>query len=151
MLRTLVPTMPRMPRRFGDFDRDMNRLMERFFAPVEGFWTGELPAVPAANVAETDGTYEVTLELPGMKPEDVTVEVRGNELWVAGEKKEEKEEKGKTMHRVERTFGRFERVLPLPAEVREGEVEATFHDGVLKIVLPKTPEAKRRPIEVKKG
>ncbi len=151
MLRTLVPAMPRVPRRFHEFDRDMNRLMERFFGPMEEPWTGALPAVPAVNVAETDGAFEVTLELPGMKPEDVTVEVRGDELRVAGEKKEENEEKGKTMHRVERTFGRFERVLPLPAGVRDGDVAAAFNDGVLKIVLPKAPEAKRRAIEVKKG
>ena len=151
MLRTLVPAMPRVPRRFGEFDRDMNRMLERFFGPMEELWTGALPAVPAVNVAETDVAFEVTLELPGMKPEDVTVEVRGDELRVAGEKKEETEEKGKTMHRIERTFGRFERVLPLPAGVRDGEVEAAFNDGVLKIVLPKAPEAKRRAIEVKKG
>jgi hypothetical protein len=78
----------------------------------------------------------VTVELPGMKAEDVKVEFREGSLWITGEKKELKEEKGKTFHRVEGRSGIFRQILPLPGEVKEQEVDARFADGVLKITLP---------------
>jgi HSP20 family protein len=75
--------------------------------------------------------------------------MKENALWITGEKKEEKEEKGKTFHRVERRAGMFRRVLPLPAEVMHDQVDARFTDGVLKITLPKTEKVARKQIEVK--
>jgi HSP20 family protein len=78
------------------------------------------------------------------------VEMKEGSLWISGEKKEEKEEKGKTFHRVERRAGMFRRVLPLPAEVAEGQAEARFIDGVLKITLPKTEKVAPKQIEVKR-
>ena len=151
MLRTLVPAMLRPPRPAGGFDREVADWMERFFGPERGAWLRELEEFrPTTNVAETEKGYEVTVDLPGVKPEEVTLEMRDGELWITGEKKEEKEEKGKTFHRVERTFGRFQRVVPLPAAVAEDRIEATCKDGVLKVVLPKTLEVRPRPIEVRK-
>ena len=64
---------------------------------------------PRTTVAETDKEYEVEVDLPGMKPDDVHVEMRGKELWLSGERKQEKEEKGKNYHRIEQEYGRFER------------------------------------------
>lgn len=151
MFRNLSSPMTRVPRRFREMDQDASRMMERFFGPLEEWWNGAGPNMPIADVAETDAAVEVTVELPGMKPDEVTVELRGNELWVTGEKKSSKEEPGKTFHRIERTFGRFERMIPLPTGVRDDAVDATFENGVLTVVLPKAPETKRRPIEVKHG
>lgn len=146
MFGTLVPRIERLPRPLVRFEREMENLMERFFNPDDGWLVG---FIPAANVVETETAYEVTLELPGMKPEDFKVELNNVDLWVTGEKREEKEEKGKTFHRVERTYGEFRRVIPLPGEVAEAKIEAEYKEGVLKIPVPKTEKAKRRRVEVK--
>jgi HSP20 family protein len=105
--------------------------------------------VPEANVLETEKAVEVTLDLPGMKPEDVKLEVREGRLFVSGEKREEKEEKGKTFHRIERRSGAFLRAIPLPALVDDAKAEAKFAEGVLKVTLPKTAEAMPKMIPVK--
>lgn len=149
MLGTLMPRRERPLRLFGDFDREMTEMMNRFFAPVDGGWNKIEEFLPPTNLAEMETAYEVTLDLPGVKPEEVRVEMRNGDLWITGEKKEEKEEKGKTFHRVERTYGRFERLVPLPGTVNEGKIEAAFKDGVLKVTLPKAAENKARRIEVK--
>ena len=105
--------------------------------------------VPEANVVETDKAVEVTMELPGMKPEEVKVEMTDGRLCVSGEKREEKEEKGKTFHRMERRTGAFRRLISLPAVVDDAKAEATFAEGVLKVALPKSLEAAPKAIEVK--
>ena len=147
MFGTLVPRVERLPRPLVRFEREMGNLMERLFNPEEGRWL--VGFVPAANVAETETGYEVTIELPGMKPEEFKVELKNGELWVTGEKREEKEEKGRTFHRVERTYGEFCRAIPLPGEVAEAKIEAEYKEGVLKILVPKTEKAKPRRVEVK--
>jgi HSP20 family protein len=107
--------------------------------------------VPEANIVETEKTVEVTFELPGMKPEDLKVEMIEGSLHISGEKHEEKEEKGKTIHRLERRTGAFRRVMELPASVDEAKVDASFVDGILKVTLPKSPEASPKAIPVKVG
>lgn len=149
MVRALTPWSERLPRPVREFEREMEGLVNRFFAPVEGWWTGHEVFFPSTNVAETEEHFEVTVELPGLKPEDVHVEFKNGELWITGERKEESEEKGKTFHRVERRYGEFRRVIPLPATIDEEAVNAEFTDGVLKVTVPKTEEAKPRHIEVK--
>lgn len=147
MLRTLVPRTERLPRPLIRFEREMENLIDRFFTPEEERWlTG---FAPAANVAETETGYEVTMELPGLKPEEFRVEMKEGKLWVSGEKKEEKEEKGKTYHRVERTYGEFRRVIPLPGKVAEEKIEAEYKEGVLTVKIPKTEEEKPHIVPVK--
>ena len=92
---------------------------------------------------------QVTTDLPGIKPEEVHVELRENCLVITAEHHEEHEEKeGKKFHRVERRRGRFARSVWLPSKVDETAVEAKMDQGVLKITLPKTKEAMTRRIEV---
>ena len=110
--------------------------------PMAGF-------TPKLDLVESEGAFEVTVDLPGMKPEEVNVELKNGQLWITGEMKEEKEEEGKTYHRIERHVGEFRRVLPLPTAVKEEEIEAKFTEGVLKITVPKSEEAKTKHIEVK--
>src|SRR5262245_4872236 len=127
----------------------MNELMGNVFAKEE-FWA--VPEkewfAPHVNVAETEKAYEVTMELPGIEPKEVKVEVHEGLLSVSGEKKEEKEEKGKTFHRVERHYGAFRRVIPLELPVNREKVEAKYHEGVLTITVPKMPQAETKRIEV---
>lgn len=149
MLRDLT-TRGRMPALLGEFPRGFERLFDRVWAPMVG-WNEAGEMMPPANVAETETAYEVTLDLPGLKPEEVKAEMREGGLWVTGERKEEKEEKGKTFHRVERVHGTFHRLIPLPGAVDEAAVDAEFRDGVLHVTLPKTKENKPTMIKVRKA
>jgi len=151
MVRSLVPWTGDAIRPFESLRREVDSLFDRF-------WTGGtndrmLNSLelfnPVASIAETENAYEVTLELPGMKPEDVTVELKDGQLWISGEKKEELEQKDKRYHSIERRYGQFQRVMDLGRAVNESEIDATFKDGVLKVTVPKSEAAKPKRIEVK--
>ena len=142
MLRELMPLWDRSPSRpWNRIEREMENLFRG--------WGGMESFEPAVNVAETEKEVEVTVELPGMKPEDVKVEMFEGGLMLSGERKAEREEKGKTWHRVERTYGAFRRFVPLPVAVEESKIEAKVTDGVLRVVLPKSKEEMPHRIEVK--
>jgi len=149
MARTMVPWTERLPRTLGRLEKDFGRFVEGFLSDEDRWLSLEGTFVPTTNVVESAEGVEVTAELPGMKPEDFTVEVKNGALWISGEKKEEKEEKGKTFHRVERSYGEFRRVISLPATVAEDKVTAEYKAGVLRITIPKTAEARPKKIEVK--
>ncbi|MGI9331723.1 MAG: Hsp20/alpha crystallin family protein [Gammaproteobacteria bacterium] len=104
-----------------------------------------------ADVAETDAAYEITLELPGIDEKDVEVNVSEDIVTIKGEKKFEKETTEKDRHVTERSYGGFRREFRMPASVDQDKVDASFSKGVLKVTLPKTEEAQRKPrkIEVK--
>lgn len=108
---------------------------------------------PDADAAATDDRYEIEIELPGVALNDIHIEVHEGTMTVRGEKKTEKEEKGKTYFFSERTFGSFERSFRLPANADADKVSANFKDGVLSIRIPKAgpPPEKTRRIEVKSG
>jgi HSP20 family protein len=147
MSRSLIPWRGRLPQFVGEFEREVENLMEQFFA--NGNKTGGVQAfAPRTTLAETDNEYQVEVDLPGMKPEDVQVEMRGNELWLLGERKQEKEEKGKNYHRIEQEYGRFERVIPLAAPVNEGKIKAHYQNGVLKITVPKSEAVRPKRVPV---
>ena len=97
---------------------------------------------PAVDVQETDGEYLIKADLPDVKKEDVHVELQDGMLCLRGERRQEKEEKGKKFHRVERAYGQFERRLALPSEVDPQKVAAEFKNGVLNVHLPKSASAK---------
>ena len=141
--RGLVPSDP-----FESLRNEMEEMFSRFNQGWNGEPIDEL-SLPSTDISETDGNIEVTVDVPGMKPDDLDIEVRGNMLEIRGEHQEEKEDKDKTYHRIERRSGSIRRTLRLPSEVDASNVEAECKDGVLKIKLPKTEEAKKRRIEVK--
>ncbi len=126
---------------------EMDDLLSRFWPGEESWMPGRLS--PSMDVAETDTTVEVRLDLPGIDPKDVDIRLSGNKLTISGERKEEKEEKGRTFHRVERRTGSFTRSMTLPCAVDEETVSANYKDGVLLVSLPKAEEAKSRKIDVK--
>jgi HSP20 family protein len=107
--------------------------------------------MPALDVFEEDGKLHINAELPGMQEKDIEIEVTDGTLTISGEKRDEREIKEDNYYRSERSYGSFRRLVALPAGADTDEVDATFKDGVLKIVIPVTataPSAKR--IEVKK-
>jgi HSP20 family protein len=104
---------------------------------------------PTVDVVETPEEFQIKAELPEVKKDDVKVSVDGGVLRIEGERKQEKEEKGKKYHRVERSYGSFLRTFALPDNVDEGKVQAEFKDGVLNVRLRKAEQAKPKSIEVK--
>lgn len=107
--------------------------------------------VPSVDVSETEGEYQIKAEIPDVKKEDVKVTVEDGVLTIQGERKYEKEEKGKKYHRVERSYGSFIRSFTLPDLVDEAKVKAEFKDGVLNLQLPKSEKTKPKAIEVTVG
>jgi len=112
---------------------------------------------PSIDVSESDKEITITAELPGVEQKDLGITLTGNLLTIKGEKKteseEKKEEKGRTYHRIERSYGSFQRSMTVPFEADPAKVDAKFRDGVLTVTLPKPPEVQKqtRKIEVKKG
>jgi HSP20 family protein len=141
----------------------VRNFMERFFpGDIVKPWLGwernpyqEVGSwMPRVDVSEAENEFEVTADLPGIKPEDIKVEVAGQSLIVKGKREEKKEkeegEKGKTWHRLERYWGSFYREFELPQSADMEKIEATAQDGMLRIKVQKKPEAQSRTIEVKK-
>jgi HSP20 family protein len=147
MNRNLIPFSSDLP---GTLRREMDSLFNRFFDfGGDGNGMSAWNYEPHINLAEQADRFEVTAELPGMKPEDFSVEVKDNQLWISGEKKEEHEENGKTYHRVERRFGSFQRVIPLTSQVNPEHIAADYKDGVLTVRVPKAENAKPKRIPIK--
>ena len=107
--------------------------------------------MPPVDIAEDADRISVTAELPGFKEEDVKVELRGDVLTISGERKRESEKKDRDYRRVERSYGEFRRSFTLPTSVDRENVKAGFSDGLLKLELPKKPEAKPRQIPITDG
>ncbi len=105
--------------------------------------------LPKVNIKETDKQYVITAALPGVKKEDVKIEVRNGVLTIAGEQKEEKEEKGKDYLRREMSFGSFQRSFVLPEGVHPEDVKASQKDGLLTVTLPKPETPKRKGVDIK--
>jgi HSP20 family protein len=139
---------------FSSFRREMDRLFDDFLIPAEGrSFSGSNGGAmrPSLDLAETDQAYTVTAELPGLEQKDVELTLRDNALVLSGEKRQEHEEHNGGRRYTERAFGRFERIVPLEAEVDADKVEARFKNGVLTVTLPKNPKAqeKTRRIEIR--
>jgi HSP20 family protein len=140
------------------FQRDMNRLFEDLWRGFDAPLLGRTEALatmisPRIEVKETDGAVVVSAELPGMKEGDVDITLSDNVLSIRGEKKtekvEEKSEGGYTYS--ERSYGAFERRIPIDADIVADRVEANFADGVLTVTCPKNPEAKTQPRRIRIG
>jgi len=138
---------------FTSFRRQMDRLFDDFLVPTEQrSFTGDGGTLwPSVDVAETDQAFTVTAELPGLDQKDVELNLRDNALVISGEKRQESRETNGGRSYTERTFGRFQRVLPLADEVDADKVEASFKNGVLTVTLQKNPKAqeKSRRIEIR--
>jgi HSP20 family protein len=128
----------------------MNRLFSdvRAQAPVRGEEIVQGAWIPAADIFETNEAIVLKAELPGITAQDISVEVKDNTLTLKGEKKFEKEVKEENYHRVERSYGSFQRAFTLPGTIHQEKVKAKFKDGILEITLPKVEEAKPKQVKV---
>jgi len=136
-------------------ERDMNRMFDDFFggfglAPSDFWDTGWSAFSPQVDIVDSEKEIKVSVELPGLDEKDIDVSLSRDTLTISGEKRQEKEDKGKNYHRMERSYGAFKRAVPIPCEVKTEAIEATFKNGVLSIVLPKAGEGQcRQKITVK--
>jgi HSP20 family protein len=154
-LKSLIPigrerSLARRDDPFLSLQREIDRLFDDLTR-----WSPALPTggvtelLPSMDVTETDKQIEITAELPGLEEKDVQVNVADNVLTIRGEKKAEKEEKGKAYRLVERSYGSFMRSLELPEGVDADAIKATIEKGVLKVTVPKPAPAQAKKIEVK--
>jgi HSP20 family protein len=123
--------------------------MRRFLGLSDEDYGNQLDWFPAVDISETTESIEVCSELPGMKKEDIEIEVAKGVLTIRGEKKEEEERSERSYHHREVRYGSFSRSFSLPADVKADEAKADFRDGVLTITLPKEEKALHRKIEIK--
>jgi len=131
---------------FGDFFPTFD--LSKFRETAE---SGAL--VPKIDFTESDTSYDLTVELPGVADKDLDVSVKNGVLKVRGEKKKETEEKTKDYIRTERSYGSYYRAMALPEDADETNITAKLTDGVLRITMPKSPEAKTKShkIEIRKS
>lgn len=129
---------------------EMNRLFDDFFGTSRKADEQErLHWTPRVNIDEVEDRFEITAELPGLKKDDVKIEIKDRVLTMTGEKRVENGNKDRNVYLFERAYGRFCRTFTLPDNVDAEKIGAEFKDGILKIAVPKTEEAKPKEIEVK--
>ena len=136
-------------RELDSLQGDMNRLFDRFFEGRGG--NGNRRWIPAMDLVETEDHLVLRGDLPGVREDDVEIEIKDNVLTVSGERRAEGEEKSQGFYRVERSFGSFSRSLTLPRGVDADSIEAKFDNGVLEVRIPKPAEAKPTRVQIGKG
>ncbi len=155
-----APSSAELWRPFEVLRGEIDRMFDDF---GRGFWPSwgrslraaapEFPSIltPAVDVVETEKSYEITTELPGMDEKNIEVKLADGVLTIKGDKQQDKEEKHKSYYRRERSYGAFERSFEVPDTVEADKIEASFSKGVLKLMLPKKAEAQKpaKKIDVK--
>ena len=130
----------------------MNRIFEDSLSLLRTGEGKELFAlgswVPPVDIYETEDTIVLSAELPGMKKEDMSVEIKDNTLTIKGERKFERDSAAKSYSRIERSYGTFQRVFTLPHLVQQDKVKARYENGILEIILSKAEEGKTKHIKV---
>ena len=147
-------------REFGRLQRRFDRMLDELFNdPISSSWsstrgympTSEEEFAPACDIEETDSHYLLSFDLPGVKANEVKIDLKDNQLTLSGERKKERTEetKGRTTH--ERYYGSFIRTFTLPSNINPEKVEATCENGVLQVAIPKTTASVGKQIPVKEG
>jgi HSP20 family protein len=131
---------------FSFLQQEIDRLFEGVTRNIPGFATTTMPSM---DISETDKAIEITAELPGLEKKDVELNVADNLLTIRGEKKNEREEKNKDYHLVERSYGSFSRSVELPAGVKVEDISAEIANGVLKVTVQKPAPKQTKQIEIK--
>lgn len=134
----------------ASFHRDINKVFDNFFSDfsfpslrnTEELWNTSFS--PKVNVSENEKEINVEAELPGMEEKDVNVTLNNNSLVIKGERKSKKEDKSDNYHLVESSYGSFCRTIPIPEGIDRDKIEAVYKNGVMKVTIPKTEEAKKK-------
>jgi HSP20 family protein len=136
--------------RYDPFNDLVDDIFKGFLVRPVAYEGSRGEALPRAkvDVAEQNGAYKVTAELPGVKKDDIKVSIDGSQVTLEAEVKQEKETKDERVLHTERVFGKVTRSFTLPQEVDEAKAEAKFKDGVLELTLPKKAAAQRKQISI---
>ena len=140
----LVPYSPF--REIETMQRQMNRLFDNLVGFTEDGYNTSF--IPAAEIEETEQALHLKLEVPGLEPQDLNVEVTADAVSISGERKSESRTEEQGMVRSEFRYGKFQRVIPLPTRIQNNNVQAEYKDGILHLTLPKTEEEKNKVVKV---
>lgn len=134
-----------------EFRRSFDDVFQRFFTSPLGEWgrEAEFAWMPPAEIFVEQNKVHACVALPGVKPEDVNVEIHQNQLVIRGERKQEREVKEEQYLQREMSYGRFERRLPLPEGIDADKIEATYRNGILDVAVPLAEKALPKRIEIK--
>ena len=125
------------------FGRLFGDTLQEFYANTEA------QSAPRTNISESEQSYELAFELPGLEEKDIHVHLQDHVLTVTAERKEDRETQGKRWHRVEHRYGQFARTISLPHDAAAAGVQAVYKQGVLTVTVPKVPESRPTKIEVR--
>jgi HSP20 family protein len=134
-------------REIDTLQRQFDRLFEDTLTPAQNEWKS-FARIPAAELQDTEDAIHLKLELPGIDAKDLNVEVMENAVSIAGERKSETKSDDNGTTRSEFHYGKFQRVIPLPARVQNTQVQAEYKDGILNLTLPKTEAEKNKVVKV---
>jgi HSP20 family protein len=150
LVRRVWPSRPRFDSPFADFD-SLRREMLRVLDSVSGDTSGEVSAgvFPPMNITQDNDNFYVRAEVPGIKPNELSISAVRNRLSLAGKREIQRENERVSYHRKERAEGSFNRTVTLPTEIDADRVDAKYADGILTLTLPKAEEAKPRQIKVR--
>ncbi len=130
----------------------MNDRLNRMFEQAYGQANGALEYgqwIPAVDLKEEESQFVLKADMPGMKKEDLDINVENNVLTISGDRRFEDEEKKESYHRIERAYGRFVRSFTLPTRVQSDAIGASYKDGILEVTIPKAEESKPKKIAIK--
>ncbi len=127
--------------------RQINSLFEQALVPTTSM-TRSLSRVPAAEIKDTADAIHLKLEVPGMEAKDINVQVTEKAVYISGERKTENKTEEKGVTRSEFHYGKFQRLIPLPARIQNTNVTAQYKDGILNLTLPKTEQEKNKVVKV---
>jgi|GEM_PF-118624 len=134
---------------FREFFSDFDRMVDTFTIPARH---STVNFHPTCDIQETKDHFLVSFDMPGVKKDDVNVQMNGNQLTISGHRHREKSDhKGEQILRHERSYGKFQRTFTLPTSVEGNKIEAHYEDGVLNIAIPKAESSKPRNIQIQSG
>lgn len=129
------------------FGKRFSDIMDEFFN--DAVQTRRDSFMPTIDVAETETSYNIDIQLPGMKKEDIQIEMENGRLTISGERKFDSEENGKTWRKVESQYGSFARSIQLPENVESDSIKASYTDGILKLIVTKSKEPMKKQIQIR--
>lgn len=126
-------------------------LFKNFFSRESEPWLGEVAYVPPCDIEEKENCFLISMDIPGMKKEDFDIQVNDEVLTISGTRKQERKAEEKGFSRSERFTGKFERAFSLGEKVYVKKIEASYEEGVLKVLIPREKEVKPEVIKIKVG
>ena len=138
--------------RTRDFFQDFDKMFDSFFTTTPNQWSEHSQFQPRVDIREANDHFLISADLPGVDKDDVKIEVKDRVLTLSGERHyEHKEEREGKLHRVERSYGKFQRSFHLPENIDEEQIKASYENGVLEVLIPRAADSKTKSINIESG